>query len=157
MPANLTPQYLKAEERYKQAKTDPEKLLALEEMLATIPKHKGTEKLQGDIKQRISRLKKESLKKKGSHHWESDFFAVKEGAGQIVILGPPNTGKSQLLASLTSAHPESNKSWLKKMPPPTPVKPANRPTIIPIIKASGKENCFAIVAGLAVKNNRRAA
>ncbi|OGC76710.1 MAG: hypothetical protein A2Z27_02875 [candidate division Zixibacteria bacterium RBG_16_50_21] len=106
MPANLTPQYLKAEERFKQAKTDPEKLLALEEMLATIPKHKGTEKLQADIKHRISRLKIESLKKKGAHHRESDFFAVKEGAGQIVILGPPNTGKSQLLASLTSAHPE---------------------------------------------------
>lgn len=106
MPANLTPQYLKAEERYKQAKTDQEKLLALEEMLSTIPKHKGTEKLQADIKQRISRLKKESQKKKGVHHRESDFFTVKEGAGQVVILGPPNAGKSQLLAALTSAHPE---------------------------------------------------
>ncbi len=106
MPANLTPQYLKAEERYKQAKTEPEKLLALEEMLATIPKHKGTEKLQADIKQRISRLKKEGQKKKGAHHRESDFFTVKEGAGQVVILGPPNAGKSQLLAAVTSAHPE---------------------------------------------------
>jgi len=107
MPANLTPQYLKAEERYKQAKTDPEKLLALEEMLATIPKHKGTEKLQADIKHRISRLHKEALQKKGVHHRESDFYVEKEGAGQVVILGPPNAGKSQLLAALTSAHAEA--------------------------------------------------
>lgn len=106
MPANLTPQYLKAEERYKQAKTDPEKLLALEEMLATIPKHKGTEKLQADIKHRISRLHKESQQKKGVHHRESDFYVIKEGAGQVVILGPPNAGKSRLLAALTSAHAE---------------------------------------------------
>jgi len=106
MPANLTPQYLKAEERYKQAKTDPEKLLALEEMLATIPKHKGTEKLQADIKQRISHLHKEAQQKKGAHHRESDFYVEKEGAGQVVILGPPNAGKSQLLAALTSAHAE---------------------------------------------------
>ena len=106
MPANLTPQYLKAEERFKQAKTDQEKLVALEEMLALIPKHKGTEKLQADIKQRISKLRKASDKQKGMHHRESDFFVVKEGAGQVVILGAPNTGKSQLLAALTSAHPE---------------------------------------------------
>src|SRR3990172_3021326 len=106
MPANLTPQYLKAEERYKQARTDPEKLLALEEMLSTIPKHKGTEKLQADIKRRISQLKKGSDKKKGAHQRESDFYVDKEGAGQVVILGYPNVGKSQLLASLTSAHPE---------------------------------------------------
>ncbi len=106
MPANLTPQYLKAEEHYKQAKTDPEKLLALEEMLATIPKHKGTEKLQADLKQRISRQHKEAQQKKGVHHRESDFYAEKEGAGQVVILGPPNAGKSQLLAALTSAHAE---------------------------------------------------
>src|SRR4030067_398296 len=106
MPANLTPQYLKAEERFKQAKTDQEKLIALEEMLALIPKHKGTEKLQADIKQRISKLRKASDKQKGMHHRESDFFVVKEGAGQVVILGAPNTGKSQLLAALTSAHPE---------------------------------------------------
>lgn len=106
MPANLTPQYLKAEERYKQARTDQEKLLALEEMLATIPKHKGTEKLQGDIKHRISQLRKGSDKKKGAHHRESNFYVEKEGAGQVVILGPPNVGKSQLLAVLTSTHPE---------------------------------------------------
>lgn len=52
MPANLTPQYREAEARYRSAKTPEEKLKALEEMLATIPKHKGTEKLQAEIKQK---------------------------------------------------------------------------------------------------------
>ena len=56
MPANLTPQYHAAEERYKQARDDREKMKALKEMMAYIPKHKGTEKLQADIKRKIARL-----------------------------------------------------------------------------------------------------
>ncbi|MCD6310141.1 MAG: hypothetical protein J7M18_05465 [Candidatus Eremiobacteraeota bacterium] len=63
MPANLTPEYKNAELRYRTAKTYEEKLAALEEMLATIPKHKGTEKMQADIKRRISRLKSQARKK----------------------------------------------------------------------------------------------
>ncbi|MGB9880807.1 MAG: GTP-binding protein HSR1, partial [Anaerolineae bacterium] len=63
MPANLPPQYFEVEEKYHRAKTLEEKLEALEEMLAVIPKHKGTEKLQAEIKQRISKLKKESSEK----------------------------------------------------------------------------------------------
>ena len=59
MPANLTPQYFAAEERYKQAKDDRQKMKALKEMLAIIPKHKGTEKLQADIKRKMARLKDE--------------------------------------------------------------------------------------------------
>lgn len=105
MPANLTPQYLEAERKYKQARTDQEKLSALEEMLATIPKHKGTEKLQADIKTRISRLKDQEKKSKGGKR-EDLYYIKKEGAGQVVIIGPPNAGKSQVLASLTHARPE---------------------------------------------------
>lgn len=105
MPANLTPQYLEAERKFKQAKTTEEKLSALEEMLATIPKHKGTEKLQADIKKRISRLKTQDKKSKSVKR-EDLYFIKKEGAGQVVIIGPPNAGKSQLLASLTHAKPE---------------------------------------------------
>jgi len=105
MPANLTPQYLEAERKYKQAKTVEEKLSALEGMLATIPKHKGTEKLQADIKTRISRLKdQEKNAKRGKR--EDLYYIKKESAGQVVIIGPPNAGKSQLLASLTHAKPE---------------------------------------------------
>jgi ribosome-interacting GTPase 1 len=105
MPANLTPEYLAAEEEFKQAQTHQEKLAALERMLATIPKHKGTEKLQADIKRRISRLRKESQKKGGAH--TTPFWLVKrEGAGQVVLIGPPNAGKSLLVARLTHARPE---------------------------------------------------
>lgn len=106
MPANLTPEYLAAEEEYKQAQTHEEKLAALERMLATIPKHKGTEKLQADIKRKISRLRKESQQKKGGAHTTPFWLVKREGAGQVVLIGPPNAGKSLLVARLTHARPE---------------------------------------------------
>lgn len=105
MPANLTPEYLAAEEEYKQAQTYSEKLAALERMLATIPKHKGTEKLQADIKRRLSQLRKEGQKKGGAH--TTPFWLIKrEGAGQVALIGPPNAGKSLLVTRLTHARPE---------------------------------------------------
>ena len=58
MPANLTPDYERAEHTYREAVTDAERMTALREMFATIPKHKGTEKLQADIKHRIALLRK---------------------------------------------------------------------------------------------------
>ncbi len=106
MPANLTPDYLAAEARFRAAETNEEKLAALDEMYATIPKHKGTEKLRADIKRRISKLreKEKQSAKKGKHH--DEFHVVKQGAGQVVLLGPPNSGKSTLLARFTAAEPE---------------------------------------------------
>src|SRR3989304_2216745 len=77
MPANLTPQYLDAEKRYRQAKQPTEKIRALEEMLAQIPKHKGTEKLQADIKRRIAKLKLDLERRP----------ATKRGAGIFVARG----------------------------------------------------------------------
>ncbi len=106
MPANLTPQYLKAGEEYKRAQTPEEKLAALRQMLALIPKHKGTEKLQAEIKSRIKKLREELQESRKKGRRGPSFRIPREGAGQIVLVGPPNTGKSSLLASLTKANPQ---------------------------------------------------
>jgi hypothetical protein len=103
MPANLTPEYERADQRYRQASNDAERLAALEEMLATIPKHKGTEKMQADLKHRLSQLRKAEAK--SAHGKGPDPFHIpKSGAGQVVLVGPPNTGKSSLLAATTHAN-----------------------------------------------------
>ncbi len=105
MPANLTPQYLEAERRFRTAKTVEEKLAALEEMLAVIPKHKGTEHLRGDLKRRLAKLKSEA--ELASRRRVGFSFAVdREGAGQVVLAGPTNAGKSALVRSLTNAQTE---------------------------------------------------
>jgi ribosome-interacting GTPase 1 len=102
MPANLTPEYEKAELRYRQATSDDERLAALQAMLSAIPKHKGTEKMQADIKRRISQLRREE--QKAAHGKGPDPFHIpRSGAGQVVLVGPPNTGKSSLLAATTHA------------------------------------------------------
>ncbi|MCK4391904.1 50S ribosome-binding GTPase, partial [Candidatus Bipolaricaulota bacterium] len=105
MPANLTPEFLKAREQFHAAQTPQEKLIALEEMLTTIPKHKGTDKMQADIKRRIAKLRDSRLPKKHGKSAAFDHIA-REGAGQVVLIGSPNSGKSSLLAALTNAHPE---------------------------------------------------
>jgi hypothetical protein len=102
MPANVTPEYEKAERRYRQATTDDERLAALQDMLATIPKHKGTEKMQADIKHRLSQLRKEQ-QKPGQSKGPDPFHIPRGGVGQVVLVGPPNAGKSSLLATTTNA------------------------------------------------------
>ncbi len=105
MPANLTPQYLEAERKLKTARTPQEKIEVLEEMLAVIPKHKGTEKLQAQIKSKIAKARDEQQKRPAAKHGPS-YIIEKRGAGQILIIGPPNSGKSMLIRSLTGAEPE---------------------------------------------------
>ena len=105
MPANLSPEFLKARERFRASETTEDKLAALEEMLATIPKHKGTDKMQADIKRRIAKLRDaETHRKKGRS--SSPDRIERSGAGQVVLVGPPNSGKSSLLAAMTNAHPQ---------------------------------------------------
>jgi hypothetical protein len=107
VPANLTPQYKAAEERFRQATSHDEKLTALREMLALLPKHKGTEKLLADLRRRVAKLEDEaSHASRGAAHRHDPGHVPREGAGQWVLLGAPNAGKSSLLAALTHAHPE---------------------------------------------------
>ena len=105
MPANLPPQYFEAEKRYREAKDPQAKLKILHEMFAIMPKHKGTDKLQADLKFRISKLKKEIQQKKKASR-RDQYFVEKEGAACVVLIGAPNVGKSQILSSLTNATPE---------------------------------------------------
>jgi len=103
MPANLTPEFLKARARFRTAKDSAGKLAALEEMLVTIPKHKGTDKMQADIKRRIAKLRESASASKRAGKGSGYDHVPREGAGQVALIGPPNTGKSSLLAVLTNA------------------------------------------------------
>lgn len=104
MPANLTPEYKKADEWFRSASSDDEKILALEEMLRTIPKHKGTEHMRADIKKRLSKLRAVPAggKKAGAKHVDV-FHVPRTGAGQIALIGTPNCGKSSIVGALTKA------------------------------------------------------
>ena len=104
MPANLPPQYFEAEKRYRQAKTPEDKIEALEVMLAIMPKHKGTDRLHGDLRRKIAKLTEEAERKAATSR--TSFYIRKEGAGQVALVGLPNVGKSQLLATVTDALPE---------------------------------------------------
>jgi ribosome-interacting GTPase 1 len=104
MPANLTPEYKRAEERLRLSKSPEEKLEALEEMLRVMPKHKGTDALQADVKSRIAKLRKMPASKVGKATFS--HMIPREGAGQVVLVGPPNAGKSALVVALTHATPE---------------------------------------------------
>ncbi len=105
MPANLTPQYLKAEEAFRQAQTTEEKIAAIEEMQRLLPKHKGTETIQADLKRRLSRLREAGEQETRSKKKTFDPFRIeRSGAGQVVVLGGPNAGKSALVGKLTNAH-----------------------------------------------------
>ncbi len=106
MSANLSPQYLEAEEQFRSATTPDAKLEALDTMLRLIPKHKGTEKMQGDIKKRIAKWKNlsEQSKKRGGKRLDPSHVP-REGSAQAAVIGPVNTGKSSLISVLTNLEP----------------------------------------------------
>ena len=105
MPTNLPPQYFEAEKAFRQAKTPQEKIEALENMLAIMPKHKGTDHLRGELRARIAKLSEE-MERRRSGERAQPYHVPKEGAGQVALVGLPNSGKSQLLATLTGANPK---------------------------------------------------
>ncbi|MFW6389799.1 MAG: GTPase [Halanaerobiales bacterium] len=106
MPANLTPEYYEAEKAFKSASTIEEKIAALNEMLAVIPKHKGTDKLRADLRKKLSNLKEEKGKSKGGEKQDDPYLVEKQGAGQVLLIGFPNTGKSSFVERVTNAKVE---------------------------------------------------
>ncbi|MCE4599331.1 MAG: TGS domain-containing protein [Desulfurococcales archaeon] len=108
MPANLTAEAKAKLAKYSEARTIEEKIQALEEFISAVPKHKGTENLLLWARRRLAELKeeKEERRRKRAGGGGPRIFVERAGAGQVVLIGPPNSGKSSLLARLTNARPE---------------------------------------------------
>jgi ribosome-interacting GTPase 1 len=106
MPTNLPPDYFEVEKQFRQATLPEEKIACLEEMLAIVPKHKGTDHLRADLRRRLSRLKATAETRRKTSRQASAYHMDREGAGQVVLVGVANVGKSALLAALTNAEPE---------------------------------------------------
>src|SRR3954452_5313933 len=107
MAANLTPQYLEAEAEYKKAQTAEERLECLRKMWSLLPKHKASEKLQAELKTKISDTRAEVEQERKSPKKVGVSYKIpRQGAGQVLLLGGPNAGKSKILTRLTRANPE---------------------------------------------------
>ncbi|MFH1568639.1 MAG: GTPase [Gemmatimonadota bacterium] len=107
MPANLPPQYYEVERRLREeAVTLEEKIACVEELLAVIPKHKGTDHLRADLRKRLAKLRTAAASPRRTTRQQSAYHIEREGAGRLVLVGPPNVGKSSLVAALTHARPE---------------------------------------------------
>jgi len=104
MPANLPRIYHKKESQLRFAQSPEEKISIVKEMLAVMPKHKGTDHLRAELNTKIAKLKKE-IRKKPKIYRHDIYTVAKDGIGQVVLIGPPNSGKSTILSKLTNAKP----------------------------------------------------
>lgn len=106
MPTNLPPEYVRADRRYREAERLEEQIAALEDLISTVPKHKGTDHLRADLRRKHAKLRRAPHSRRGGSRRASPYNISRGGAGQVVLLGPPNVGKSALLRALTAAEPE---------------------------------------------------
>ena len=105
MPTNVTPEYKRAEDTYREAKTLDERIERLQDMISLLPKHKGTDHLYADLKRRLAKLKRE-FESAGGRKGSGGLDFIRDGAAQVVLIGPPNSGKSSIVRAVTHAHPE---------------------------------------------------
>ncbi|MGB9764180.1 MAG: GTPase [Candidatus Saccharicenans sp.] len=106
MPANLPPEYYEVEKSLHQAKTSEEKIAIIEKLLSIIPRHKGTEKLVALYRAKIAKLREENERRPTASRKGSLYRIEKSGAGQVILIGPPNSGKSSLIQALTGIEVE---------------------------------------------------
>jgi len=106
MPANASPEFGHAEKKFYAAKTDEEKLLALEEMIRTMPQHKSAEAMRANLRTRYKKLQEKLEKKKKTRSGGKE--GIKKEELQAVLIGLTNSGKSSILASLTNAKPPTS-------------------------------------------------
>ncbi len=126
MPINLPPQAQEAERRYREAKTPEDKVATLEEYLSLIPKHKGTDHLRADLRRKLSKLREAAQQRKKIARQVSPYHIEREGAGQAVLVGVTNVGKSALLAALTNATPEVSEAVFTTWEPTPGMMVANK-------------------------------
>src|SRR5215471_2572280 len=143
MPANLPPEYKAAEAAFRKARDPRERLEWLREMLRTIPKHKGTDHLQGDIKRRIKELSEELERpQRGGARGGPALVIRPEGAAQIALIGPPNASKSSLHARLTGSAAQAAPYPFTTQHPepgmmPTKISPCSSLTLLPSRPSTG--------------------
>jgi hypothetical protein len=165
MPANLTPEYRNAEQAFREARTVEEKIACLERMLAVIPKHKGTDHLQGDLKRRLAKLRSMPASKGGARQ-RDPFHVEPSGAGQVVLMGAPNCGKSALVGAVSNGRVEvTNYPFATHAPVPgmayhedVPIQLVDMPPVTPESLQPGMMGAFRnadvilIVVDLAAAN-----